>query len=340
MAILNQFQRYSQRENTVTNNVILMLSNLYEINPKYYEEYIKSLIEESNQYEVIPTFKQQVGNRGDGIIDGHIQIKASKIIIETKLHGLEWIEKLIKYSKSFDTNEYKLLIHLSSKRYAETEIEKVENKLLEFKELGKINFKSLTYQDLFDQLMELANNYQYEPYLQRLKDDFENYCLEMGLMPKSNNVLRAMACGQSYHLNVKYQFYFDVASRGYSDFKFLGIYKWKSVRQIGVVENMIEADWDETPGQTTLKVKNSKYEVTEEQKNKLIEAIKESIKEGWGIAKDFRFFLLKDFTETDFKKTSPGGIFRVKYFNLEQVLENVPDDVKMIAEQLKTKTWE
>ena len=337
MAVLNQFQHYSQGENTVTNNVLLMLSNLYEINPKYYEEYIKGLTEDSDQYEVIPTFRQQVGNRGNGIIDGHIQIKASKIIIETKLHGLEWINKLVKYSKSFDPNEYKLLIHLSSTRYSQTEIEQIENRLSELKDLGKINFQSVTYQDLVDQLKELANNYQFEHYLQRLNEHFESYCLGMGLMPRSNNVLRAMACGQSYDLNVKHQFYFDLASRGYSDFKFLGIYKWKSVRQIGLVENMIQADWDAVNG---LEVKNSKYPVTKEQEQKLIEAIKESINEGWGVAKDHRFFLLSDFTKTDFKKTSPGGIFRVRFFNLENVLDEVPEDIKMIAERLKTKTWE
>jgi hypothetical protein len=250
---------------------------------------------------------------------------------------LEWINKLVKYSKSFDPNEYKLLIHLSSTRYSQTEIEQIENRLSELKDLGKINFQSVTYQDLVDQLKELANNYQFEHYLQRLNEHFESYCLGMGLMPRSNNVLRAMACGQSYDLNVKHQFYFDLASRGYSDFKFLGIYKWKSVRQIGLVENMIQADWDEVNG---LEVKNSKYPVTKEQEQKLIEAINESINEGWGVAKDHRFFLLSDFTKTDFKKTSPGGIFRVRFFNLENVLDEVPEDIKMIAERLKTKTWE
>jgi len=337
MAVLNQFQHYSQGENTVTNNVLLMLSNLYEINPKYYEEYIKGLTEDSDQYEVIPTFLQQVGNRGNGIIDGYIQIKASKIIIETKLHGLEWINKLVKYSKSFDPNEYKLLIHLSSTRYSQTEIEQIENRLDELKDLGKINFQSVTYEDLVDQLKELANNYQFEHYLQRLNEHFESYCIGMGLMPRSNNVLRAMACGQSYDLNVKHQFYFDLASRGYSDFKYLGIYKWKSVRHIGLVENMIQADWDDVNG---LDVKNSKYPVTKEQEQKLINAIKESINEGWNVAKDHRFFLLSEFTNTDFKKTSPGGIFRVRFFNLENVLDEIPEDLKMIAERLKTKTWE
>ena len=335
MAILNQFQQYSQGENTVTNNVLLMLSNLYRINPKYYEEFVKGIIED-DKYEVAPIFEQQIGNRGNGIIDGCIQIKASKVIIETKLHSLEWIEKLIKYSNSFNEHEQKILLHLSSRRYAESEIKNIEDKLKERKELDGIKFNSVTYQDLVDQLKELANNYNYEQYLQRLNEDFENYCLGMGLMPK-NNRLRVMACGQSYDLNIKHNFYFDLASRGYSDFKFLGIYKWKAVRNIGIIENVIEADWDETTG---LIIKNQENNVTKEQSERLEIAIKESVGEGWEIAKGHRFFLLKDLMETNFEKKSKGGLLRVRYFNIEEILGKVPEDIKMIAEQLKEKNWE
>ena len=337
MAVLNQFQQYSQGENTVTNNVLLMFSNLYEINPKYYEDFIRGLTEDTEQYEVTPRFLQQVNNKGNGIIDGHIQIKPSKIIIETKLHGLEWIEKLIKYVDSFDPNEYKLLFHLSSNKYQESDMNAIEQKLNEFKELGKIKFYSLTYQDLVDQLKELANSYPYEHYLQRLNDHFENYCAAMGLMPKSNHILRAMACGQSYDLNIKHEFYFDLASRGYSDFNYLGIYKWKTVSQIGHVENMIEADWDSTTG---LSIKSSKYPVTKTQEDRLILAIIDSVKEGWEIQTNHRFFLLKDFCQTDFQKTSPGGIFRVRFFNLETLIKPFPANIQLVAEKLKDMTWE
>jgi len=336
MAILNQFQQYSQGENTVTNNVLLMLSNLYEVNPKYYENFVKGLTEDSDNYEVIPNFRQQVGNKGGGIIDGHIQVKATKIIIETKLHGLEWVEKLVKYGKSFDENEFSLLFHLSSKKYSSKKIEQIEQKLAELKGVGKINFFSLTYQDLVDQLKELANNYQYEHYLQRLSEHFEAYCIGMNLMPRSNHVLRAMACGQSFDLNVKHQFYFDLANRGYSDFNYLGIYRWKSVRYIGKVENMILADWDEKKGLT---IRDSRFDVTKDQELRLAEAIKESVEQGWSVSHDHRFFLLKDFEQTAFKKTSPGGIFRVRYFNLENVLSQVPETVKEIAQELKAKDW-
>jgi len=337
MAVLNQFQQYSQGENTVTNNVLLMLSNLYEINPKYYEEFIRGLTEDSDNYEVIPTFLQQFNNKGDGFIDGHIQIKASKIIIETKLHSLEWIEKLLKYSKSFDNNEYKLLFHLSSSKYPQSDIDEINLRLKNGGLKDKVNFHSITYQDLVDQLKELAKNYSFEHYLQRLNEHFESYCLGMGLMPKSNHVLRAMACGQSFDLNVKHKFYFDLASRGYSDFNYLGIYKWKSVRYIGKVENVIVANWDESDG---LEILDKKFDITKDQENRLINAIKESIENGWGVDNNHRFFLLKEFEETDFNKTSPGGIFRVRFFNLEDYFDELPKNMKELAIQLKTKSWE
>jgi hypothetical protein len=336
MAVLNQFQQYSQGENTVTNNVLLMLSALYEINPKYYEEYIRGLTEDSDRYEVIPSFLQQVNNRGNGIIDGHIQLRASKIIIETKLSGLELIEKFLKYSDSFDENEFKLLFHLSSEKYSPSKIDYINNRLKGVKVKGKINFHSLTYQDLVDQLKELASNYQFEHYLQRLNEHFESYCITMKLMPKSNHVLRAMACGQSFDLNVKYKFYFDLASRGYSSFNYLGIYKWKSVRYIGKVENMIVANWDEKNG---LEILEETPKLSEVQKERLISAIKESNENGWGVETGHRFFLLKDFEATDFAKTTPGGIFRVRFFNLEDYIEMVPKKIKEIAEVLKSKSW-
>ena len=337
MATLNQFQKYSQGENTITNNILLMLSTLYEINPKYYEEFIGGITEDSNTYEVIPAFLQQVNNKGNGFIDGHIQIKPSRIIIETKIHGLEWIEKLLKYTDSFDKNEYKLLFHLSSQRYDSKQIEEIENTLKKDKKIDNVSFYSLTYQDLIDQLKELANNYPYEHYLLRLNEHFEDYCLSMNLMPRSNHVLRAMACGQSFELNKKHKFYFDLASRGHRDFNYLGIYKWKSVRYMGKIENVIEANWSLENG---LDIINTKFDVTENQKERLIKAIEDSIKNGWDIDEGHKFFLLKDFQETNFTKTSPGGIFRVRYFDLENILEKIPNDFKELAETLKQHSWE
>lgn len=337
MATLNQFQQYSQGENTVTNNVLLMFSNLYEISPKFYEDFIRGLTEDANSYEVVPRFNQQVNNQGNGFIDGHIQVKASKIIIETKLDGLETIDKLIKYSDSFESNEHKILLHLSKSRYSKDKMSEITDKLRSKKLEGNIFFHSLTYSDLVDNLNELAQNHLYDQYLQRLKEHFEAYCLNMGLMPRTHHLLRVMACGESFDINVKYQFYFDLASRGYREFNYLGIYKWKSVRYIGQVENMVMVEWNEKDGITNILEQQS--ELTEEQKDRLNRAIAESVKLGWNLHHGHRFFLLKNFTETDYRKISPGGIYRVRYFNIEENLGKSPGDIKQIAEKLKLFTW-
>lgn len=52
-----------------------------------------------------------------------------------------------------------------------------------------------------------------------------------------------------------------------------------------------------------------------------------------------RFFLLKDFYKTNFKNTSPGGFFRVRYFNIKDILKALPENVSDIATQLRDKTW-
>ena len=56
MGFINPFQIYSKGENTITNNILLLLSNLYRINPKIYELFINSILPENINYEVIPVF--------------------------------------------------------------------------------------------------------------------------------------------------------------------------------------------------------------------------------------------------------------------------------------------
>jgi len=335
---LNQFQQYSQEENTVTNNVLLMLSRINDINPTYYQEYINGLTENDSYFHVLPSFQQQLGKKSKGIIDGHIYLKGSRIIIETKLHSLENINKLVKYASAFRINEMNMLFHLSVKPYSETEKRFIEKELEKYREqAGKIFFDSFTYQNLVDQLTELASNYPFENQLQQLAEDFSNYCSRMGLLPNEGNILRVMACGKSFDLNVKHRLYFDSASRGFSRFDYLGIYKWKKVRYIGKVEAEIVADWTEQHG---LKVLSDQNNVTEQQKERIVNAIEDGLKNGWDLRSGLRFFLFNEFENTEFTKTSPGGIFRVRYFNLKEYFNEVPNTLKEIAEELNGRTWE
>lgn len=336
MALLNQFQTYSQKENAVTNNILLMLSRLYQISPRYYEDYLAAITDDSEGCKVVPSFAQQVGNHGNGIIDGFIHLPASKVIIETKLSSLEIKAKLLKYTDSFEAGEHKVLLHLSSHVYSSAEEQEINDELKKVTKGTPVYFYSKTFEDFAIQLEQLSIANPYDLNLRNLSNDFREYCESNGLIARDRYMLRAMACGQSFGLNVKHQFYFDDANKGYSAFSYLGIYARKSVRYIGEVENVIVTNYSAEGG---LEVVKSRHQVTEEQTIRLLAAINESVAHGWQIEVGHRFFLLKKFYQTDFKKTSPGGIFRVRYFNLKDVLKDVPAETREIAEGLRKKTW-
>jgi len=106
------------------------------------------------------------------------------------------------------------------------------------------------------------------------------------------------------------------------------------VRYIGEVENTIVADYNFTEG---LCVIESDKEVTHAQKEGLIQAIQELAEAGWCINTGHRFFLLKNFYETNFEKASRGGIFKVRSFDLKQVLTSVPEKIRRLKEEQKIK---
>lgn len=336
MALINQFQSYSQKENAVTNNVLLMLSRLYQISPRYYEDYLAAITDDSEGCKVVPNFTQQVGNQGNGIIDGFIHLPASKVIIETKLSSLEIKAKLLKYTDSFEAGEHKVLMHLSSQVYSSAEEQEINNELKKVTKGSPVYFYSRTFEEFAIQLEQLSGTHPYDLNLRELSTDFRDYCESNWLITQDRYMLRAMACGQSFDLNVKHQFYFDDAIRGYRPFNYLGIYARKSVQYIGEVENAIVANYTAGEG---LEVLESDHQVTDEQRTRLINAIDESVAYGWRIEVGHRIFLLKNFHPTDFKKTSPGGIFRVRYFNLKEVLKEVPLRTQEIAEKLRDETW-
>lgn len=337
MSTITPFQTYSQKENTITNNVLLLFSLLNDLSPYLFEKMIQGILEDTEKFTVAPIFQQQVGKRTDGVIDGFIEVRPSKIVIETKINGEEGIKKLLKYTEVFKAGQTNILFHLSSDRFSTKKKEKIKASIEESFKAFSVLFESITYQDLTDQLIALTEEYPYETDLRQLTEQFESYCLKTNLMPKSKHILRVMACGQSFELNKNHKLYFDLASRGYSHFNYLGIYKSKAVRYIGSVENVIVANWTE---EGRLDILDSKNIVSEEQKTRVKNVIQDGISKGWNINNDHRFFLFDEFYPTSFEKDSKGGLFRSKFFDLDDYFSPMPEDLKKIAVSLENKKWE
>lgn len=334
MGFINPFQIYSKGENTITNNILLLLSNLYRINPKIYELFINSVLPENINYEVIPVFTQQKSQKEGGIIDGHIQTKATKIIIETKITGLDNTKKLINYCKNENPSETNILIHISHSTFDEAAIKSI---------IGIYNFKfvSITFSELLSSLQEITEEYPNEE-LYRLSKDFYYYCISMNLI---KNILRIVPCNKSFELNEKYHLYFQPESRGYSNHQFTGIYTAKEVKYIGKVNKVFLAELTKEGTLITKKISGN-GEITSEEENRIINTIR-AFPEIYGygdISKGHIFFLFddNDFCPTKFKKLTSRGLRKNKYYELKSLLniENIENSSTLeIAEKLNDITW-
>ena len=338
MGFINSFQIYSKGENTITNNILLLLSNLYRINPKIYELFINSVLPENINYEVIPVFTQQKSQKEGGIIDGHIQTKATKIIFETKITGLDNTKKLINYCKNENPSETNILIHISHSTFDETTIKSINQRI----GIYNFNFVSITFSELLSSLQEITEEYPFNEELYRLFKDFYYYCSSMGLI---KNVFRIVPCSKSFELNEKYYLYFQPESRGYSNHQFTGIYTAKEVKYIGKVNKVFLAELTEEGKLITKKISGN-GEITSEEENRIISTIKEFPEiYGYGdISKGHIFFLFdnNDFCPTKFKKTSKYGLLGSRFFDLKLDLEieNVERlSTLEIAEKLNDITW-
>ena len=338
MGFINPFQIYSKGEDAVTNNILLLLSNLYRINPKIYELFINSVLPENINYEVIPVFTQQKSQKEGGIIDGHIQTKATKIIIETKIAGLDNTKKLINYCKNENLSETNILIHISDSTFDETTIKSINQKI----RIYNFNFVSITFSELISSLQEIADEYPFNEELYRLSKDFYYYCSSMNLI---KNVFRIVPCNKSFKLNEKYHLYFQPESRGYSNHKFTGIYTTKEVKYIGKVNKVFLAELTKEGKLITEKISGN-GEITSEEENRIINTIREFPEiYGYGdISKGHIFFLFddNDFCPTEFKKTSKYGLLGSRLFDLKVDLEieNVEKlSTLEIAEKLNDITW-
>jgi len=328
MASIHYFQRYSQKENVVTNNTLLLLARIYEISPNKFQSFLTSILEE--EIEVGVSFLQQIKGQG-AIPDGFISQKSFQIIIETKRGGDFRLEQLINHLNIFGKEEQKFLLAVGAKEVHPNIIKQVEEKIKEDKKQIKVS--STTFKDIIEILEALVSDYDFE--LKRLVDDYRDFCFSADLIPDDEYLMRLVLANKSMDENFKFDIYYD--NKGFREHKYIGLYGEKSIRGIGEIINIISADLENE----NIIMHNSRKPVSEVQKNKIKELIGfVSANKGWDISHGSTFFLVEKFEPTDFKKITKNAPMGNMFFDLRKVLkrEDLPD-TKSIAELLKSKIW-
>jgi len=326
MANVHYFQRYSTKENVVTNNTLLLFSQIYS----YKEEYLETMLGEINDGLEVPiglNFKQQVAGE-NSVPDGVIEQNSFKILIETKRGKGFRVDQLKNHMNGFENEKYKILLVITT---SETSTKKKRD-LIKTAEKRGIQLVFTTFNSIISAARKVFDEYEYE--MKNLISDYEEFCYDSNLLPRDEYRMIAFPCGKSYDENIDYKLYYEPASRNFRDHKYIGIYANKTIKAIGEVKKHVIVKFED--GKVI-----SENNLSKNEEERILAAYREAKeKRGWDLSGN-RFYLVDEIYETEYKKISPGGMMGKQYFDLGNILEkeNLPE-IEEIASLLKDKKWE
>lgn len=333
---VHYFQRYSQKENVVTNNTLLLFSRLYSRSPLYLESFLKDLVE-MEDIEVGVGFTQQDSSSGGSVTDDLMVQRSLKVVVETKVDAGARLDQLEKHLEAFDGEEMQVLLLLAPTEPSRSFQERLDRAVRDYNEQRRAGVLHVcaTFARIIGSYENTLPEHDYE--MQELLEDYKDFCAGEGLLPREEYRMRAVPCGKTLEDNYDLRVYYQPVDRSYRDHKYLGIYKHKRVQYVGEIEVIVAADLTEDGP----RVANGVADLTPEQRDRIEEsALRAREQHGWDLASGHRFFLVKEFYPTNFRKGSPGGMMAHRYFDLGEVLdtERLPS-VEKIAERLSEETW-
>ena len=332
MSEIYYFQRYSSRENAVTNNTLLLIERIYKYSNQQAAKLLNEITGES--IEIGLKIRQQV--RGESSVpDGSILQGSLKILIESKVDSEVSDDQLIKHARSFSNEpkeSKKILLLLTKQKVGEQREGEIAENIK--REDRSIIFKNVTYEGICKSLEGLFKEYEYD--IKEIADDYIAYCDDENLIDDSKYLMRILPCGQSVGINKKYGIYFHESYRGYRKHSYIGIYNNKEVQYIWEIDSVIDGEL--VAGKLKKTIVDGRK--TDEYDAKLIAIIKEAKEEcGYEISSGHRFFCGKEVYETSYKKSSPGGIQGPRFVNLKELIGDY-GEAREIALKLKGLTWE
>lgn len=327
MSKIHYFQRYSSVENTITNNTLQLLARIYAYSTTQASQLLTELTGEP--IEIGIEINQQ--ERGQGSVpDGAIIQRSFKILVESKVDSAPDIDQLLRHSDNFSGEDQKILLLLTREPAEAAEDDIVQQVATRH---PSVIFKNVTYEAICKAVTSLFQEYEYE--MRVLADDYVEYCNDAGLFDQSKYLMRIVPCGKSLDINRKHGIYFHPSDRGYTRHQYVGIYKDKAVRVLWMIDSIFDVRYQGNRLTKTLIHGRD----TNEYDDKLIAIINDAKTEcGYEIATDHRFFCGNPI-DTNYMKSSSGGIQGARFVNLREVIGDF-NDASEVAQELKGKQWE
>lgn len=323
MSTTHQFQRYSSKENVITNNTLRLLGQVHDAGAGRLEELLSSVIDGISVDLGLQINQQERGP--ESVPDGELSQPSFQLVLETK-RGDSFSEGQMKsHLEAFGEEDQQVLLLLTREDPDSNSLDHID----EAAQDQGITFGSVTFSTLIDALIgDDGILGEYERDLRSLVRDYESFCSEEGLLPE-DDVLRAVPCGDTHNLNARLNLYYMPASRGYRTHDYVGVYFNKSIRYIGKLKKDVEVNLQNgnLVGETE--------SLIQEERERILEAMWPTIEQ------EHRFLLVEEFYPTDFTKESKHGMRGAQYFSLREELDINGDlpETSEIAERLEDEFW-
>lgn len=334
MAGVSHFQRYSQRENHVTNNTLLVMRHLYQTAPQKLESVLRDLLGE-DKITLGPTFTQQI--RGShSVPDALIAQAPFRLYVETKLTEALDLGQLRRHIESLAKEKAKadaetILLGLSTARMPAQD----EAALAAHAKDKGVTFKSVSFANLVEALDGACADY--EAALRAIIADYVDFLGAEGLLYASADWMLVVPCGTSYAENERFGVYYDGADRPKrSPCKFLGVYKDKRVSLVGEIRAVAICRYRD--GQVVVQAAE-RGALTPDMTSRIRDVI-EATRYYDLTSADHRFYVVDHFEPTDLIKATKGPIRGAQYLQLSPIIgKGFAGDAAELAQRLRGQAF-
>jgi hypothetical protein len=314
VSAISYFQRYSQRENHVTNNTLLVLRHLYQTAPGKLEQVVRDLVGQES-VSLGLTFHQQT-RMSAGVPDGVISQAPFRLYFETKLGPSLDRAQIIRHIESIAdkrspaTGEA-FLVGLATEPMATAEREA----LIGAAKAQGVVFASATFADLVAALDAACASHDVA--LRAILDDFNEFLATENLLFQSDEWMLVVPCGISLAENQQFGIYYDDVDRPKrSPCAFLGAYSQKAVRLVGRITAVLACQY-----------MNGAAELVEAERG---ESTKDSLERITAVieatsyyplrSQPQRYYVVDEFVPTNLMKRDKGPVRGAQYLHISPLL--------------------
>lgn len=333
---VHYFQRFSKKEDVVTNNTLLLFKRLQHHGARVFQQILRALI--SNDDLIVGALlTEQEESNGKTIADGVIRQRSFHIVLETKLHASFNIGQLTGHLSTFKTSNDDLEVLFLLGTQEPADLPAAKQAVAQFNKQHKksVQLAWTTFAEVVEKCRDVVP--EHERVMVEMLDDYEDFCDTESLLSKSDSDFLVVGCSHSLPDNLDLRLYYD-PKRAHRPAKYIGFYKDKAVQAIGVLKAVVRVD----------RIKSGLHVIgggalTEDQEARVGKAMDRAPNHGWNITHGCYFFLAADVEVTLFRKQSKYPLWNRRYLNLREVLgledkKKLPD-LASLAGELRSRTW-